>query len=330
MGGSDSRAAVDAVGEESGEKPRRGGGGAWRLFLIEESRGTRGLPDIVALAQRYRNLPREEIERLRTEAADATSRHRTGGSAFPLRPREQERQVMRASRAAIRNNMTDELRKNLLGQASDPAEQVSTLSVAGRLLPSEFSCSDLQMLRRLAADRSIANQCEGEARADALREHGALGTPWLSPQVQEPIVPAACMLERESATMPCCVPRMIHAEWCMPKLKEAAVSITSAKQMRLESIATLHKALLADWEQKHMVVAAKSVAKLPKTRRSKTAKCLEVGRCFCSPDGAVLRRFGKNVSCALRGMHAKGTPGKDFTVAGSVAILFSGEPTGPL
>ena len=218
-------------------------------FLAEQCKGTFGLPDIAALAHQYRNLPREERERLRTEAAEATRRHRVGAGAFSLPQREQERAARRAARTASRDSMVEQLRKYHLGQASDPAEQLSVLPVAALLLPSEFSESDVQMLRRLAADRSIAHQCVDEARAEALREHGALGTTWLSPLVPEPIAPAACMVERQSAIVPCCVPQLIHAEWCMPKLMEAAIKITSAKHARVESIATLHQALLADWEQ---------------------------------------------------------------------------------
>ena len=329
--GDTQRPAAAAVEAKEDNAPPRGGGGAWRLYVVEQCRGQPGgLPDIAALAKKYRSLPPSEIARLREGGGEASSRHRAGASAFGMGTREEERAGARAAREARRKIFAERIRAIILAPGLDPVAQLAVMPSSALQLRGDFGEADVGRLRGLAAYMSMAIACEHAERSHVLRKHGAAGSSWLTPQVPELIAPAARLLEQESAIVPCCVPELRHAEWCMPKLKEAAVKLASAQRSNQQGIVEFHHALLADWDTKHRVVQADAVAKLPKKKRSPTSKCFEVGMCFCSPRGAALRRLGSNVSRTLRSFFAKGKSGRDYMVSGSIAILFMGEPLGPL
>ena len=58
------------------DDPIRGGGGAWRTFVSEESYGQTGTPDLRASAIRYRALRDAELQRLASIVGRATVRQR--------------------------------------------------------------------------------------------------------------------------------------------------------------------------------------------------------------------------------------------------------------
>ena len=77
---------------------RRGGGGAWRAFVSQKTKGTGQRADFAQLVREYRQLDDAAKEQLLGEGRQATVVHRAGGVAFGQGDRGFERAVRRASR----------------------------------------------------------------------------------------------------------------------------------------------------------------------------------------------------------------------------------------
>lgn len=80
------RRTESAAASEGQPRPRRGGGGAWRAFVSEKSRGQQK-PDFAALGVEYNKLTKAAMKRYIDAGREATAIHKRGGSCL-TRPRE--------------------------------------------------------------------------------------------------------------------------------------------------------------------------------------------------------------------------------------------------
>ena len=81
------------------EDAELGWGGPWRAYVARETFGTKGRPDLAALARAYRCLSAEDRAELVREGEEAHERRRCGGLAFGGHTRDLERESAR-TRAA--------------------------------------------------------------------------------------------------------------------------------------------------------------------------------------------------------------------------------------
>ena len=95
---------VDGIEDSAAEKEVHRYGGPWRAYVRERTFGQAGgLPDTAQLSKDYRELPPEEIDRLRAKGNDARASKQAGApgsSSFGLSSRELKRMQARLSKDA--------------------------------------------------------------------------------------------------------------------------------------------------------------------------------------------------------------------------------------
>ena len=136
----------------------------------------------------------------------------------------------------------------------------------------------------------------------------------------------ATCLEHAVTSVPCAATSLTHMEFAVPSLIATASDICSVANPRAEKVKDLLAAFEQDWDEKHRVLqhSTQPTWRVPKATLRDAEQL--AGRCFCSQHGKVLMGFGAKLKAMLRRFFGKGKSGRPHMDAGTVALMFIGDP----
>ena len=253
---------------------RRGGGGAWRVFVSEARRNTRGerKADMKQLAEQYRNLSHDRKQELKEKGRLATRRHREGQRSFAKRQREVEEDLERERKR--------QRGQALLNEAIVPGEGVEASAIVAVDVGAQVA--QIQSDAKLLAE---AHREQLHRRATALKTWRATtgiairdGLPTAVPQLAR-WAPAFAGEGKIGAFD--YLTWAFPADLCVPR----ALACLSARDERLLT------ACEADWmETLHSLVRHQDQPPFTEEKKAANAKwsCQEARMCLDGPRGDAL------------------------------------------
>ncbi|CAK0798807.1 unnamed protein product [Prorocentrum cordatum] len=277
--------AAQPPGHRPGDARRQashsGGGGAWRAYIRNESRGTEGRPDLRALAQAYKHIGDEMKAMLQEQGSRATEVHRdmrkcTGrpASSFGL--------------------TTSEVRRHQRQQQHEAAVQRALAASSGNPIPLEDEAASAmeqahrgeisvqQAVDRVKREKRISKEVAGQRAAkDAAFVAHRVSQLNAQEEMFMQAVPGIDQLSNELAPIPTASTLSISL------VPDTHCCATMVRMLHDSSKRTnLGKTMDADWKRKHKPILHDECEPLPpRPQRRGKPPCHEVGQCLCSPEG---------------------------------------------
>jgi len=285
--GKSSQGHKEATGQagDAGRK-RHSHGGAWRAFVREQSLGKPGLPNGKELAELYRALPDEEMQRLKKLGDKAREQGATslGSSSFGPRSRDIARRQAKqaslgaASQAIVTTGPPDGTAGLSMGHMCDVAireawqpGRADTGSLPDVLRVARASLRGQLLAQRLPEKRAAEALTQWEAKQgaevlqnvmDKLPRLGALATA-LQPQPgQQPLMSLRIPLERSAA-----VAQAVHQ---------------AARRSNLGSC------LQSQWQIVHKPILHDESEQIHEDAPPRAPACRSLGMCTCGAEGRAM------------------------------------------
>ena len=311
---------------------RGGGGGAWRAFIAEEARRTRGRLDMSAVSARYRAAMADPIERDRLLKLGrvGTQQHRQGNSqAYGPVKRTLERAAVRNQRV-VRARLALEQQGSELAQGSDDVGVLAEYTASADGLPSAArSWTDVVALKRELFDESAA-------KAEALKQEArALDEYHTSSQEGRAAKDAAKALCGEIGADFQSVPLRRQEAACLEYDWEPLGILETAR--KLFSLATSHGAgqalqskLLACWEKLHTSVPCLANSTLDDLPKPSHSLCFKHKVCMCragpTPHASTML---SRMNTAVKRLRDTTPGGKASLLGGEVVAILVGRHLPP-
>ena len=304
----------------NGVRQRAGRGGAWRVFISEREKVTKGSADFSLLAAAYRELPFAERARLALVGKAATKAGkvlRKGASAFGPSTRGVRLAAAKRRRLAVLQRELD----GAGGEVALPSAQREGLEVHGPLplaMGAQVTAARSKVLSKGALDRMQDQRDEeaiisyraglGQARKKSLMEK----LPQLASSA-DALVPDAH--------------RDFHLLQLAPASAEAAVRVSSFS-LSNEFSCNLSDCLQTLWSQQCHTIAHTAMPKPPERERNEVEKsaraaerCRSAGICLCDEKGAQILRFDSRLKGEMRTLFGKGKPHRQLLANGDIVLL---------
>ena len=266
---------------------RRGGGGAWRAFVHQESNGKSHTTDFSLLADAYELLDDERKAALREAGREGTVAHRHGGRAFGLNDRELQRDVQRAQRV-------HECRVAGLALAIR-SEDITTVA----LLPSTSTDLDARLEVVRAELRSSARRAY-----DLGLEQGSRLRDWQRRQGishRDALISVVPRVAPESPGMTALPFGALDsvASWSQPCRDVVPRILGLRRNLEFKSV---FEALPVHWEGLHQCTFHDDLPKLldRKTNYTKKPSCIEAGLCLCGDNGTMIWSIKKWLVASMK------------------------------
>ena len=298
-------------GEAGGQL--RGGGGAWRAYVRQQSLGRAGLQDISALAQSYQALPDDAKQKLAETGALATVVHRqraeaqanASGHAFH-RESSFGLTARAAKRQATKQAHTDRV-KRALSQAEASRAVPELADVAGDVVQ-QAHAGEISIQQAMTSARQ-----DQRVRAEVTRRQAAqkasVVQAWVAergkPALESMLsgFPALRCCSRELAPLPATSALALHLGHDAPR------SADVVRLLRDNATRTnLGACLDLDWAAKHRPILHDECEPLPaETRRPTRPPCHQVGVCLCSDWGVKAYAFRNSFLRVMKGVFKRGS-----------------------
>ena len=267
---------------ESTGKRKRGGGGAWRAFVSQQTRGSQGQADLRQLSARY-----QEAKRLRTpeyvaaeEAGQAaTKRHKLQGQrAFGPTARQTSRK---------RRSQMLQAQASQAGEGGQGAERLQ-LEVPQPLelaflqdLPGEMT-----QIRRITNAQRAAQRSQHQDLMTQLQNYSALQQPVLLQHLYT-VCPSLLPLSCSFQFLP---HRMLKSlEVCMDTLQQGRTLASWASASSRSC--NLHTVLKKDWSSRHVAIVPPTLEEDEHAPAPVVSPCLKMGKCVMSRRGQQALQF---------------------------------------
>ena len=289
----DSQGSCDA-------KERHCYGGAWRAFIRESSLGTKGRANMKELSKAYRELPSEELDRLKgmgDAARESRQAGAQGSSSFGLTTREVQRQQQQLQKqtAVARFSASEARHADTIGEKCDVAINKALATPARRTVAGIVA--DARAIVAHAGQASRQSEAEEQQHfAEWLATSGLAEVRKLA-ELHPDISRLAFALEGEPSAL-CNAVRMVHPTGSTASLFNAAT--VSSKRCNVA------QGLNLDWDAKHRCIFHKECPPIPQEKQqfAKVPACWELGFCACGPVGALLglmrRKFHVQMKAAFK------------------------------
>ena len=283
--------------------PRRGHGGAWRAFIREQCAFVRGTPNFAGLSEIYRNLPQDEMVRLRERGRQATRAAREGDNKpFGETARDVERRAENVTRRAE----LEDVRKQREGPSASLAQELALTSRAplAEVARGTTAWARLHDLRRRLRLESLDAAARRREEEDAIVEYyNVTGNEELGIVTQA----ISAMRGRRLEFIPS---GPLHSfrqfTWCPPQVMHrvvAGLSVTAGSyhSKMLSSLSSL-------WARLHETIDHTRMSVFDDDEGPDIADCREAGMCLCDQAGQATKAFIKKMDVAVK----KGCPGGSY------------------
>ena len=317
--GGDQRNAV-----EEGAPPRkrlRGGGGAYRAFLSEWSRGdARGI-NVPGVKAAYAALSDEQRIEYARKGAQGTRAHRAGGRAFGPTATD----VDRGLAASRRRHGAEELRAQVMRELRDgQAQRQQAVPTEGRSWEEGLKgiCSHVRRERQLASIRDVVHGEVLEQYGQRTRDgdHEAELAPERGPETG---------FEECSEVPPAQLRDDLAVDIRHFRAPFTRVLPAIAKAVNLKGNSRLGRvfgpAVQGMWESLHTQTCASEVAPFTSGESATPdSPCRRAGFCLCDESGRQTHRMKTKFSTSLGRCFPAGTSTRGHLIRSEVFVLFSG------
>lgn len=269
-------------------KGRRGGGGAWRAFVHQETSGQPGRPDLAELAARYRALDDDRRADLAELGKAGTRQHRLDPTRQPFGVTEAERARFLEARADAAH--TQQLAAKCATTRSAELAKALVQQQTGGFKASEAISAAHRRMRALAS----RTKKEDKRRTDVLRSFAASESKDIAAEVRDMLAFPADM-PLELLAVPNRAFPMFEVQSHASKLaaKMVASSIQKGPTTPIGEIGRqLGLGLEAFWHAEHKDLLHSEPTPLPKGMRlQRGSLCWQAGFCVCSGEGRKVSTF---------------------------------------
>ena len=267
----------------SGEQPNKRGrsGGAWRLFVRQQSLGCVGKPSLKQLSEQYVELSEGDREDLRVRGQVAREAKEAGakGPSFGPTTRQVARRVAQRCRAGAVARMVESQgdRELTEGQVAEAAVQLALQQTACPTLATALSTARAIVRHQRSVNREQDHR-DDLALASWVRSQGRGSVNRLGTGVPQ-LLPLVPWLQG----VPSCSAPLVEFAHPTQALASTFVGIAQSSQS-----SNLHKALHSDWQVKHEPIMHKDCKPIleQKDKKPRVPLCSVVGLCLCGPEGA--------------------------------------------